>query len=227
MNTKHPINKIVFCSFLPYMVVLLFFGTKVSAQCKGVKIDTVTLSIIERPCGQTPTGSLTLDIKGGLAPYTLSWTINEKADASLPASSASNKLLIEDLKSAMQPGYVVSVKDACANSASSAPLSLINGAPIQFVNAPQVLQLVSNKDEPNGKLRVEVRGGQPPRSLVATDAKGKSFVQQIPTGPPEKGIFKYELNKLPAENYKIELKSGSQKCTQVWKETIEIKTRGK
>ena len=41
--------------------------------------------------------------------------------------------------------------------------------------------------------------------------------------PAEKGIFKYELNNLPAENYKIELKSGSEKCTQVWKETIEFK----
>ena len=225
MNMNHPINRIVFCSFLPYIVVLLFFGTKVSAQCKGVKIDTVTLSIIERPCGKTPTGSLALEIKGGFAPYTLSWTKNENADASLPAICASNKLLIEDLQSAMQPGYVVIIKDACTNSASSAPLSLINGAPIQFVNAPQVLQLVSNKDEPNGKLRVEVRGGHPPRSLVATDSKGKSFVQQFPTGPPEKGIFKYELNKLPAENYKIELKSGSQKCTQVWKETIEISAK--
>jgi hypothetical protein len=222
MYTNHPMIKNLFRSFLPLIIVLVFFGIKVSAQCKGVKIDTVTLSINERPCGKTPTGSLSLEIKGGLAPYTLSWTKNKNVDASLPASSANNKLLIEDLQSAMQPGYVVSIKDACANSASSAPMSLINGAPIQFVNAPQVLQLVTNKDEPNGKLLVEVRGGHPPRSLVATDSKGKSFVQQFPVGPAEKGIFKYELNNLPAENYKIELKSGAQKCTQVWKETIEI-----
>ena len=123
----------------------------------------------------------------------------------------------------MQPGYVVSVKDACANSMSSAPLSLVNAVPIQFVNPPIIAQQVTRKDEPNGKLLVELRGGNPPRSLVATDSKGKSVVQQFPVGPAEKGIFKYELNNLPAENYKIELKSGSEKCTQVWKETIEFK----
>jgi hypothetical protein len=153
----------------------------------------------------------------------LSWTNNEIPDTNLPISTVTNKLLIEDLKSAMQPGYVVIVKDACANSMSSATLSLVNAVPIQFVNPPSVAQQVTRKDEPNGKLLVELRGGNPPRSLVATDSKGKSFVQQFPVGPAEKGIFKYELNNLPAENYKIELKSGSEKCTQVWKETIEFK----
>lgn len=223
MNSNHPLNKIGLQPVFLLIALLFFSGMKAFAQCKGVKIEAVQLSVVERPCGQTPTGSLLLEIKGGLAPYTLSWTNNEIPDTSLPLSAVTNKLLIEDLKSVMQPGYVVSVKDACANTVSSATLSLVNAVPIQFVNPPSIAQQVTSKDEPNGKLLVELRGGTPPRSLVATDSKGKSFVQQFPVGPAEKGIFKYELNNLPAENYKIELKSGSEKCTQVWKETIEFK----
>ena len=223
MNFNHPLNQTVIRPFVILIVLLFLFDMKGSAQCNGVKIDAVTLSIVERPCGQTPTGTIALEIKGGLAPYTLSWTKNETAEASLPTACTAKQLEVQNLNSAMQPGYVVSVKDACANSMSSAPLSLVNAVPIQFVNAPIIAQQVTRKDEPNGKLLVELRGGNPPRSLVATDSKGKSFVQQFPVGPSEKGIFKYELNNLPAENYKIELKSGSEKCTQVWKETIEIK----
>jgi hypothetical protein len=223
MNFNHPLNETVFRPFFLLIVLLFLFDTKGFTQCNGVKIDAAILSIIERPCGQTPTGTIALEIKGGLAPFTLSWTKNEIAETSLPKSCTTKQLEVENLSSAMQPGYVVSVKDACGNSVSSAPLSLVNSVPIQFVNAPIIAQQVTRKDEPNGKLRVELRGGNPPRSLVATDSKGKSFVQQFPVGPAEKGIFKYELNNLPAENYKIELKSGSEKCTQVWKETIEFK----
>jgi hypothetical protein len=223
MNTNLSQNKNLFRSFLTSIVLLFLFDINVSSQCNGVKMDGVKLSVVQRPCGQTSTGSLLLEIKGGLAPYTLSWTKNETAEASLPTSCTTKQLEVENLSSAMQPGYVVSVKDACANSVSSAPLSLVNSVPIQFVNAPIIAQQFTRKDEPNGKLLVELRGGNPPRSLVATDSKGKSFVQQFPVGPAEKGIFKYELNNLPAENYKIELKSGSEKCTQVWKETIEFK----
>lgn len=126
----------------------------------------------------------------------------------------------------MKPGYVVNIKDACENT-TSATAQLIVSVPIHFVNAPLVKQQVTSKEDSNGILLVELRGGTPPRSLVATDSKGKSFVQQFPVGPAEKGIFKYELNNLPAENYKIELKSGSEKCTQVWKETIEFKAAEK
>jgi hypothetical protein len=223
MNMNQPLNKAFLRSFFLLIALLFFFGMKAFAQCNGVKMDGVKLSVVQRPCGQTSTGSLLLEIKGGLAPYTLSWTKNEIAEASLPTSCTTKQFEVENLSSAMQPGYVVNVKDACANSVSSAPLSLVNSVPIQFVNAPIIAQQVTRKDEPNGKLLVELRGGNPPRSLVATDSKGKSFVQQFPVGPAEKGIFKYELNNLPAEDYKIELKSGSEKCTQVWKETIEFK----
>ena len=227
MKTNYHMKSILYHFYICFAVLLYASSNQFWAQCKGVKTPSVTLTVLDRPCGPTRTGSLALDIKGGLAPFTLTWTVDNIQDSTLPQIANTNKLTLEDLKGAYKPGYEVRVKDACGNEISSTPLQLILTVPILFVNAPQVLQLVSNKDEPNGKLRVQVRGGYPPISLVATDAKGKSFVQQIPTGPPEKGIYKYELNNLPAENYKIELKSGSKKCTQVWKETIEIKAQEK
>jgi hypothetical protein len=202
--------------------VLLFFSTEVAAQCRGVKPPVATLVVIDRPCGPTATGSIALEIKGGKAPYTLSWTADQKAMDSLPTILNGTKLTVENLKSSMKPGYVVNIKDACENTTSISE-QLIVSVPIHFVNAPLVKQQVTSKDEPNGKLLIELRGGNTIKKVVATDSKGKAYTQSIPVGPAEKGIFKYELNNLPAENYKIELKSGSEKCTQVWKETIEIK----
>jgi hypothetical protein len=222
MNTNHPLNETTFVSYISFLTVLLFFSTEVAAQCRGVKPPVATLVVSDRPCGPTATGSIALEIKGGKAPYTLSWTADEKVMDSLPTILNSSKLTVENLKPSMKPGYTVNIKDVCENI-TTASVQLIVSVPIHFVNAPVIAQQVTRKDEPNGKLRVELRGGNPPRSLVATDSKGKSFVQQFPVGPAEKGIFKYELNNLPAENYKIELKSGSEKCTQVWKETIEFK----
>lgn len=216
LKIKFIINTILF--------VFIILGNKPTtfAQCRKVKPPVATLSILNRPCGPTATGSIELDIKGGLAPFTLSWTADGKIMDSLPLIANNSKLTVENLKVSMKPGYVVNIKDACEYTATaSAPLLI--SVPLHFVNPPQVVQLVSNENEPNGKISVELRGGNTTKSVYATDSKGNTFKQSVPVGPAEKGIFKYELDKLPAEKYKIELKSGSEKCTQVWKETIELR----
>lgn len=205
-----------------FSILLISSGSQFWAQCRGVKITSATLNVIDRPCGPTPTGSVALDIKGGLAPFTLAWTVDNIQDSLLPQSSKTNKFIIEDLKSASKPGYVVRVTDACGNEASSLPIQLTYTVPIRFASAPQIKTQVSEKVEPNGSIRVEVFGG-PPRTVTATDSKGQTFTQQFPVGPPEKGKFIYDIHKLPAEIYQIEVKSGSKKCTQVWKESIELK----
>lgn len=212
-----------FFFWLAVFTLIFGFESKALAQCQGVRISSVALSFVERPCGPSESGVVLLQINGGLAPYALSWKINDEAVTYLPTLSSKNDLAIENLKGAMNPGYLVSVKDACGNEVSSKPLQLVNAVPIQFVGNPQVKTQLSKKGEQNGSLLVELRGGNPPRTLLATDSKGQTFSQQFPVGPPEKGIFKYELANLPPEKYKIELKSGSEKCTQVWKETIELK----
>lgn len=209
--------------YLLYVIALFFPGYPFWAQCKGVSIASVSLSIVERPCGPTATGSLALEVKGGLAPFTLTWTIDNDQNTNLPQSANTNQFTIEDLRGAMKPGYVVRVKDACGNEASSTPIQLINSVAVQIASAPQVISQVSKKEEPNGSIRVEVYGGTPPRTVTATDSKGQTFTQQFPVGPPEKGKFIYDIYKLPAEIYQIEVKSGSKKCTQVWKESIELK----
>lgn len=222
MNTKHSLNKNLFRSFFLLIALLFFFSNEVAAQCRGVKPPVTTLVVIDRPCGPTATGSIALEIKGGKSPYTLSWTADQKAIDSLPTILNGSKLTVENLKPSMKPGYTVNIKDACENIMTSS-VQLIVSVPIHFVNAPLIAQQVTSLDEPNGKLLVELRGGNTIKKVVATDSKGKVYTQSLSVGPAEKGIFKYELNNLPAENYKIELKSGSEKCTQVWKETIEFK----
>jgi hypothetical protein len=222
MNTNHPLNETSFVSYIPFLIVLLFFSTEVAAQCRGVKPPVATLVVIDRPCGPTATGSIALEIKGGKAAYTLSWTADPKAIDSLPKILNGSKLTVENLKPSMKPGYVVNIKDACEFT-TSASAQVLFSVPLHFANPPKIVQQVTSLDEPNGKLLVELRGGNTIKKVVATDSKGKVYTQSLSVGPTEKGIFKYELNNLPAENYKIELKSGSEKCTQVWKETIEIK----
>lgn len=222
MNANHPLNETSFVSYISFLIVLLFFSTEVDAQCRGVKPPVATLVVSNRPCGPTATGSIALEIKGGKAPYTLSWTADEKVMDSLPTILNSSKLTVENLKPSMKPGYTVNIKDVCENI-TTASVQLIVSVPIHFVNAPVIAQQVTSIDDPNGKLVVELRGGNTTKKVVATDSKGKAYTQSLSVGPAEKGIFKYELNNLPAENYKIELKSGSEKCTQVWKEMIEFK----
>lgn len=197
------------------LVAILLPRSYTWAQCKGVKLDQVNLSELDRPCGATPSGKIALDIKGGLAPYQLTWKINGVVTAALPQTSEKGKLEIENIKGTSSPGYTVSVKDACGNQMTSAPLNLRNAPAIQFVSNPIIRQ-------PNGIILVELVGGISPRTLLVTDSKGKVYQQQMPMGPPENGKFKYELKNLPPESYEIEIQSAAKNCTQKWKEKVVI-----
>ena len=206
-----------------FSILLISSGSQFWAQCRGVKITSATLNVLDRPCGPTPTGSLELVIKGGLAPFTLAWTVDNIQDSLLPQSLKTNQLVIDSLKGAFKPGYQVRVKDACGNEASSATIQLVYAVPIRFASAPQVINQPSENGVPNTGILVEVIGGISPRTLIATDTKGKSYSQQSEVGPPVNGKYKYQIASLPDEKYKIEVMSGSKKCTQVWKESIELK----
>lgn len=217
-------------TFLFYISLITCFlnsSSSVYSQCKGVRIDSASLVVVKRPCGPTPTGSLALEIKGGRAPFTISWTVDNMQDSLLPQDIKSNKLIIDSLKGAFKPGYQVRVKDACGNETTSNAIQLVYAVPMRFASAPQVKTQSSDDGLLQNGILVEVIGGFPPRTILATDSKGKTYIQKNEVGPPEKGIVKYELANLPEEKYKIELKSGSEKCTQVWKETIELKAHEK
>lgn len=207
---------------LPFLVGI-FAVINLNAQCKGVTLNSAVLSVVGRPCGKTPTGALSLEIKGGLAPYSLTWYMDSLETKELPVSASSRKLIVENLNGAMKPGYVVRVKDACGNKTVSTPIKLLNGPSIQFSSAPQTkFQDINNVDS-TGSIRVEIVGGISPRTLIATDSKGHVFSQSIATSSPGNAIFVYELDNLPNEKYSIEIKSGTQNCSQFWKEPIELK----
>jgi hypothetical protein len=207
---------------LPLMLGLLSVFN-LNAQCKGVTLNSATLNVVGRPCGKTATGSISLEIKGGLAPYALTWSVDSVLKKELPESAPSKKLLIENLIGAMKPGYMVKVKDACGNKITSAPVKLLNGPSIQFVNAPQTKFQDANNVDSTGSIIVEILGGTSPRTLIATDSKGLVYSQSVVAASPGNAIFVYELEKLPKEKYKIEIKSGTQNCSQIWKDPIELK----
>ncbi len=198
------------------MLAAFFSSSVMWAQCKGVKLNQVSLTELERPCGASPTGKIALEIKGGMAPYHLSWEINGVVSTSLPKTIEKSKIEIENLRGTSVPGYVVSVTDACENQMTSNALNLRNAPAIQFVSAPLIMQ-------PNGIILVELIGGISPRTLLVTDSKGRAYKQQIPNGPPENGKFKYEVKNLPPETYEIEIQSASKNCKQKWTEIIVIK----
>jgi hypothetical protein len=223
LKNRRKINLLRVGSFILPLMLGLLSVFNLNAQCKGVTLNSATLNVVGRPCGKTATGSISLEIKGGLAPYTLAWSIDSVTKKELPESSPSKKLLIENLSGAMKPGYEVKVKDACGNKITSAPIKLLNAPSIQFANPPQTeFQVVSNVDN-SGSIRVEVLGGTPPRSLIATDSKGRAYTQSEPSGRTGNAIYVYELENLPKEKYRIEIKSGTPNCSQFWKEVIELK----
>lgn len=209
--------------FLPF-IMGLFSVFNMNAQCKGVTLNSAVLSVVGRPCGKTATGSISLDIKGGLAPYTLVWSIDSVVKKELPVSSTTKKLIIEHLSGAMKHGYVVKVKDACGNKITSAPIKLFNAPSIQFADAPQTKFQVENNLDSTGSIRVEVLGGSPPRTIIATDSKGLVYTQAEPAVRTGNAIYVYELEKLPKEKYNIEIKSSTPNCSQFWKEPIELKS---
>lgn len=198
------------------LVAILLPSVSTLAQCKGVKLNEVNLIELDRPCGATPTGKMVLEIKGGLAPYQLTWKINGVLTTSLPQTSEIRKLEIENIKGTSSPGYTVNVKDACGNEITSNALNLRNTPTIQIVDSPVIKQ-------PNGIILVTIVGGVSPRTLLVKDSKGKSYSQQIPSAPPVNGKFIYEIKNLPPEIYEIEIQSASKNCSQKWKELIEIK----
>lgn len=208
--------------FLPFLVGI-FAVLNLNAQCKGVTLNSAVLSVVGRPCGKTATGSLSLEIKGGLAPYTLAWYVDTIIKKELPVSSSSKKLVIENLSGAIKPGYLVKIKDACGNKITSAPIKLLNAPSIQFANPPQTEFQVENNLDSTGSIRVEVLGGTPPRTLIATDSKGRAYTQAEPAARTGNAIYVYELEKLPKEKYRIEIKSSTPNCSQFWNEPIELK----
>jgi hypothetical protein len=212
----------VWTFILPFMLGLLSVFN-LYAQCKGVTLNSATLNVVGRPCGKTATGSISLEIKGGLAPYTLAWSVDSILKKELPESAPSKKLVIENLSGAIKPGYMVKVKDACGNKITSAPIKLLNAPSIQFANPPQTEFVGVNNVDSTGSIRVEILGGTSPRMLIATDSKGLVYSQSVVAASPGNAIFVYELDKLPKEKYKIEIKSGTQNCSQFWKDPIELK----
>jgi hypothetical protein len=223
LKNRRCINLLRVGTYILPFILGLFSVFNINAQCKGVTLNSALLSVVGRPCGKTATGSISLDIKGGLAPYTLSWSVDSLVTKEMPVSCPSKKLVIENLSGAMKPGYLVKVTDACGNKLTSTPIKLLNNASIQFANAPQTkFQGVNNVDT-TGNIIVEILGGTYPRSLIATDSKGRVYTQTAPAANPGNAIYVYELDKLPKEKYNIEIKSGTPNCSQFWKEPIELK----
>ena len=91
----------------------------VSGEVLANPLTQVVLAVDDRPCGSTATGSATISLTGGDAPYTYTWTLNGSAFTASPASAPTN----------LSAGtYVVTVTDACGNQVASNSIS-VSSAP--------------------------------------------------------------------------------------------------
>ena len=151
-------------------------------------ITSVALTLNERPCGATTTGSANVAVTGGQPNYTYSWTRNGVAYAATPSNAPTN------LSSGT---YVVTVSDGCGNSLASNSLVISNGS---------VMTITSTSSTNNtcyggtaGTITAVISGGAAPRTITATNTiTNLSYSIAVPTTGTT-----YVINNLPAGNYTV------------------------
>jgi hypothetical protein len=186
----------------------------VSGEVLSNPLTQVVLAVDDRPCGNTATGSATISLTGGDAPYTYTWTLNGSAFTASPASAPTN----------LSAGtYVVTVTDACGNQVASNSIS-VTSAPTLSLNSSvtpaQNATIACNGDQ-TASITAEIQGGTAPRTLTVTNTgTGTSYSSSTPTGPPSLGSFPYEVTGLPAGTYTVTASDGTSSCEDTYSSVV-------
>lgn len=177
-------------------------------------LTQVTLAVDDRPCGNTATGSATISLTGGDAPYSYVWTLNGSAFTATPSSAPTN----------LSAGtYVVTVTDACGNQIASNSITMTS-APALTLNSsvtPAQNATISCNGDVTGSITAEIQGGTAPRTLTVTNtATNISYSSSTPTGAPSFGSFPYEVTGLPAGTYTVTASDGTSSCVDTYSSVV-------
>jgi hypothetical protein len=169
-------------------------------------ITAVSLTLGDRPCGSTASGSATVNITGGTA-TSYSWTRNGTAYAASPSNAPTN------LTAANAPGYVVTVTDACGNTVSSSALVMTNAATIAIAGTPAQNATILCNGASTASITGIIQGGTAPRTFQVTNtATTQTYSSSSPTGSPAAGQFAFEVTGLPAGTYSVQVFDGVSSC---------------
>ncbi|MDB2479585.1 hypothetical protein N9W67_01725, partial [Crocinitomicaceae bacterium] len=186
----------------------------VSGEVLSNPLTQVVLAVDDRPCGNTATGSATISLTGGDAPYTYTWTLNGSAFTASPASAPTN----------LAAGtYVVTVTDGCGNQVASNSIS-VTSAPTLSLNSsvtPAQNVIIACNGDQTASITAEIQGGTAPRTLTVTNTgTGTSYSSSTPTGPPSLGSFPYEVTGLPAGTYTVTASDGTSSCEDTYSSVV-------
>ena len=174
-------------------------------------ISAVVLAVNDMPCGSSATGSASITLTGGAAPFTYAWTKNGVAFAAAPAAAPTN------LSSGT---YIVTVTDACG-SATSNSVTLTNSPSLNLLSATLGANALCFGG--NGSIVGVIQGGTNPRTLTATNTLNNTLVysSSTPSATPAPGQFQYTLN-VPAGTYTVSASDGLSSCVSTFNTTISV-----
>jgi hypothetical protein len=168
-------------------------------------ITAVSLTLGDRPCGSTASGSALVNITGGIV-TSYSWTRNGVAYAATPDTLPTNL-------TAANPGYIVTVADACGNSLSSAALVMANAPTIAIAGTPVQNATIACNGASTASITGVIQGGSSPRTFQVTHTgTNQTYSSSAPTGSPAAGQFAFEVTGLPAGTYSVQVFDGVSSC---------------
>jgi hypothetical protein len=165
-------------------------------------IANVTLTLGLRPCGATATGSATVAVSGGVAPYSYSWTRNGVAYAAAPSNAPTN-LLAGD--------YIVTVTDANSSSLASSSLHVENALVLTLVGTATHTPILCHGG--TSIVSGTTQGGYAPRTFQLTNTSTNAVFSTVtPTGNIGSTQFSFQISGVPAGTYTVTAFDGTSSC---------------